>query len=93
MAAKVYNALLLNFIKPEIEKNLWKNQNGFCRNRSTSQILTIRLIIEAFRAKILEATQLFVDFSKAFDSLHRKKIEQIILASDLSKEAVTAIIM
>ena len=42
IAAKIYNALLLNCVEPEIEKTLRKNQNGFQRNRSkTSQILTI----------------------------------------------------
>ena len=39
------------------------------------------------------ATQLFVDFSKAFDSLHRVKMEQIQQAYDLSKETITAIML
>ena len=52
IAAKIYNALLLNHIKPEIEKILGKNQNGFWGNRSmTSQILSIRQIFECVRAK------------------------------------------
>ena len=38
IAAKIYNALLLNCIEPEIEKILWKNQNGFQRKQSISQI-------------------------------------------------------
>ena len=39
IAAKVYNALLLNHALPEIEK-IRKNQNGFQSNQSTiSQIL------------------------------------------------------
>ena len=43
IAAEIYNALLRNRIEPKIEMILWKNQNGFRRNRSTtSQILTIR---------------------------------------------------
>ena len=68
IAAKVYNTLLVNYIKFEIEKILRKNQNGFRRNRSTtSQILTIRRIIEGVRAKNLVATLLFVDFFRAFD--------------------------
>ena len=47
ISAKIYNVLLLNLIEPEIVKILKKNQNGFWRNRSTTtQILTIRLIIE-----------------------------------------------
>ena len=81
IAAKIYNALQLNRIEPEIEKILRKNPNGFRRNRfSTSQILTIRRILEGVRAKNLEATLLFVDFFKAFDSIHGEKMEQIFLA-------------
>ena len=59
----------------------------------TSQILTIRLILEGVRAKNLEATILFVDFSKTFDSIHRGKMEQILLAYDLPKETVATIMM
>ena len=33
IAAKIYNVLLLNCIKPEIEKVLGKNQNSFWRNQ------------------------------------------------------------
>ena len=93
IAAKIYNTLLRNRIEPKIEKILRKNQNGFWRNLSTSQIMTIRQNLEAVRAKNLETTILFVDFSKPFDSIHRGKMEQILLAYGLSKETVAAIIM
>ena len=36
LTVKDYSALLLNRIRPEVEKILWKNQNGCWRNRSTS---------------------------------------------------------
>ena len=86
ITAKFYNALLLNHIRPEVKKVLRKNQNGFRRNRSTtSLIVTIRRIIEQVRAKNFVATILFVDFFKAFDSIHRGKIEQILLEYDLPK--------
>ena len=39
IAAKIYNTLLLNHIKPNIEKILRKNQNGFRRNRSTTSLI------------------------------------------------------
>ena len=55
------------------------------------KFLTIRRILEGVRAKNLEATMLFVDFSQAFDSIHRGKMEQIILAYSLPKETVAAI--
>ena len=71
LAAKVYHTLLLNWIWHKIEKILWKNQNGFWRNHSTTlQILTIHWIIKGVWAKNLKATQPFLDFFKAFDSLH-----------------------
>ena len=44
-------------------------------------------------AKNLEARILFVDFSKAFDSIHSGKMEQILLAYGLPKETITAIMM
>ena len=83
---------LRNRIKPKIDNILRKNQNGFWRNRSTtSQILTIRRILEGVRAKNLQATLIFVDFTKAFDSIHRGKMEQILLAYGIPKETVAAI--
>ena len=92
IAAKIYNALLGNRIEPKIDNILRKNQNGFRRNRSTtSQILTIRRILEGVRAKYLQATLIFVDFTKAFDSIHRGKMEQILLAYGIPKETVAAI--
>ena len=63
---------------------------GFRRNGSTtSQILTIRRILEGVRAKNLQATLLFVDFTKAFDSIQRGKMEQILL----EKETLAAIMI
>ena len=92
IAAKIYNTLLRNRIEPKIDNILKKNQNGFRRNRSTtSQILTILRILEGVRAKNIQATLLFVDFTKAFDSIHRGKMEQILLAYSLPKETVAAI--
>ena len=94
IAVKIYNSLLRNRIEPKIEKILRKNQNGFRRNRSTtSQILTIRRILEGVRAKHLETAILFVEVANAFDSIHREKIEQILLTSDVPKETIAAIMM
>ena len=92
IAAKIYNPLQRNRIEPQIDNILKKKQNGFRRSRSTtSQILTIRKILEGVRAKNLQMTILFVDFTKAFNSIHRGKMEQILLAYVLPKETVAAI--
>ena len=56
-------------------------------------MLTICRILEGVQAKNLEATILFVDFTKAFNSFHRGKREQILLANGLPKETVAAIMM
>ena len=92
IATKIYNAVL--HIEPKTEKILWKNQNGFWRNQSTtSQILTIHRILKGVCAKKLEATILFIDSSKTFDSIHRGKMEQILLSYGLPKETVAATMM
>ena len=86
--------MLRNRIEPKIENILRKNQNDFLRNRSTTlQTLAIRRILEDVRTKILEATILFVDFTKAFDSIHRRTMEQILLAYSLPKDTVAVIMM
>ena len=82
--------MILNCIKPEIANILRKNKDCFWRNRSsTLQILSIRRIIEGVRAKKSPGNT--IDFSKAFYSLLRGKMEQIFQAHGLAKEAVTAI--
>ena len=92
IAAKIYNARLRNRIEPKIEKVLRKNQNGFRRNQSTtSQILTFCRILSV-RAKYLDTT-IFVDSSKAFDSIHKGKMNQILIAYGPPKETVAAIMM
>ena len=58
-----------------------------------SQILTIHWILEGVQAKYLQATMLFIDFTKAFDFIHRGKKEQILLTYSLPKETVAAIMI
>ena len=87
IAGKIYNVPLCNYIEPKIEKVLRKNQNGFWRN------LTIHQILEDVRAKKLDATISFVNFSKAFDSINRGKMEEILIAYSIPKETVAAIMI
>ena len=47
-------------------------------------------IIKGVWVKNLKATLLFVDFSKAFESTHIAKMEQIFLADSFHKETVTS---
>ena len=47
--------------------------------------------MKVYGQKHLQATLIFVDFTKAFDSIHRGKMEQILLAYGIPKETVAAI--
>ena len=86
--------MLLNRIRPVIDPILRKNQNGFRTNRSTSgKILIIRRILEGVKAKKLPTTLLFIDFAKAFDSIDRLKMENILIIYGIPKDIVNAIMM
>ena len=94
IAAKIYNLMLLKRIRPALEIVLRPNQNGFRPNRSTTgQILTIRRLIEGIKSKNLKAVLTFVDFTKAFDTIHRGKMNEILLAYGIPAETVAAIMM
>ena len=50
-------------------------------------------IIERVCTKNLKATLLFIDFAKAFDSIHRAKKKQILLVYGFRTETITVIMM
>ena len=86
--------MLLNRIRTAVDIILRQNQNGFRSNRSTSgKIITVRRIIEGANAKNLTATILFIYFSKAFDSIHRGKIEEILNAYGIPDKIISAIMI
>ena len=87
IAAKIFNRLILNRIRPHIEPLLRPNQNGFRAERSTtSHILALRRLIEGIKDKNLECVITFIDFKKAFDSVHRGKMLKILTALILDPE-------
>ena len=92
IAAKIYNKLILNRIVPKVEPLLRKNQNGFRAGRSTlSQILALRRIIEEITNCNKEAVFIFVDFSKAFDSIDRSKMFDILSLYGIPEFIIEAI--
>ena len=71
LAAKLYNTMLLSRISPHLDPILRCNQHGFCKDRSTTpQILALRRLIEELKISKRQAYIVFVDFSKAFDSVN-----------------------
>ena len=92
VASKVYNRCLLNRIRPAIETVLRPNQNGFRKGRSTtSHILALRRIVEELKNHDMEAVFAFIDFRKAFDSIDRNKMFQILEAYGIPSDVVAAI--
>ena len=65
----------------KIEKILRKKSKQLSKKsiHNLTLILTICRIIVSVYAKNLAVTQIFVGFSKAFDSVRRGKMEQILL--------------
>ena len=55
--------------------------------------IIVNWMVRRHTGKNLAATILFVDFTKAFGSIHRGNIEQILLACGLTNETVAAIMI
>ena len=92
LPAKMYNSMLLNRISPHLDPILGRNQNGFRKGRSTTpQILALRRLIEELKISNKQAYIVFVDFSKAFDSVNRKAMLHILLNYGIPEEIVNAI--
>ena len=77
--AKIYNQLILNRIRNVIDLRLGINQIGFRpKGTNVAQILALRKIIEGIKGNNLKAILTFIDFKKAFDSIHRGKMMRIL---------------
>jgi hypothetical protein len=91
--AKLYNRLLLNRIRSPVEPLLRQNQNGFRPSRTTIEpILALRRLIEELSCrKGSRLAAIFVDFTKAFDSVDRPRMFQILSAYGIPEETIAAI--
>jgi len=83
------NRMLLNRLQHVLDPHLKPNQNRFRPGRSTtSQILAL---IEGVKSNNLSVVLLFLDFRKAFDSIHRDKMFSILKAYGLPDEMIQSI--
>lgn len=84
--------MILNRIRQAIDPHLMENQNGFQEGRTTkAQVLSLRRIIEEVKKDNLTAVQCFIDFKKAFDSIHRGMMMKIVKAYDIPPNLFGAI--
>jgi hypothetical protein len=72
------NSLLSRLI-PYADEIIGDHKCGFRRNRSTEQIFYIRQILEKKREYNGTVNQLFIDFKKAYDSVRRKALCNILI--------------
>ena len=94
LATKLVNRMILNRIRPKIDPHLRKNQNGFRPGRSTiTQVLALRRIIEGVKRNHLPSVMVFIDFSKAFDSINHTIMFRILSAYDIPKRLLDAIML
>ncbi|KAI8484256.1 hypothetical protein Bbelb_380410 [Branchiostoma belcheri] len=92
LVAKIFNKMLLNRIRPAVDGLLRCNQNGFREGRSTvGHVLALRRLIEGIKSHNLPAIITFIDFKKAFDTIHRGKMLRILKAYGIPEQIVHAI--
>ena len=92
VALKTLNKMVLNRLIPHIEPILRDNQNGFRPGRSTtSHILALRRLLEGVTERKLTSVILFIDFRRAFDSLHRGILMRILRAYGIPDKLVRLI--
>ena len=93
LVMKTYNRLILNRIRPVLDPLLRNSQNGFRLKRSTvGQILALRRILEGVKEKNMSCIITFIDFKKAFDTVHRGKLIEILRAYGVPEKVVMAIL-
>ena len=86
------NRMILNQIQAKVDPYLRPNQNGFGPGRSiTTHILALRRLIERVKESSLKATLVFIDFKRAFDSIHREKMLKILRFHGIPELIVGAI--
>ena len=84
--------MLLERIKKDVDKKLRKEQAGFRPKRSTTeQIFTLRNIFEQANEWRACLYVHFVDFEKAFDSIHTESLWNIMRSSGVPEKMVRVI--
>ena len=92
IAAKVYNKILLNRIRDEVDPILRKNQAGFRPGRSCAQqIHILRRVLEGFRDYQLPLVVTFIDFKKPLFSSTGKVMFAVLRHYGIPEAVVNAI--
>jgi hypothetical protein len=91
---KILSNVLLSVLVPYIDKIIGDHQCGFRRKRSTTdQIFCIRQILEKKWEYNETVYQLFIDFKKAYDSVRREVLYNILIEFGVPRKLVRLIKM
>ena len=92
LVLKLYNRMILNRLRPILDPLLRISQNGFRQKRSTiGQIIALRRLIEGAKGNNLPCILTFIHFRKAFDTIHRGKLIEILRAYGVPDKMIEAI--
>ena len=91
IVAKTYKRLILNRIRPVLDSHLRTNQNGFRVGTTVGHILALCRLIEGIKSNQLPAIITFIDFRKAFDTIHRGEMLKILRAYGIPEQRVNPI--
>ena len=88
--SKIFGRVLIRTIKKGIDNILRKEQAWFRENRSTiDQIFTLRNILEQVNEWNATLYTHFIDFEKAFDSIHRERLWNIMSIYEIPGELIS----
>ena len=92
-AAKLFNKMILHRIRVLVDPKLRDSQNGFRPHRSCPQhILALRLLVENCTLyKEQSAVLTFIDFKKAFDSVHRSYLLDTLVEFEVPEYLIMAV--
>jgi hypothetical protein len=86
IAYKILSNILLAKLTLYVNEIIGDHQCGFCHNRSTTdQIFYIRRILEKKWEYNGTVHQIFIDFKKAYDSIKREVLYNILLEFGIPK--------
>ena len=91
---KILSNIQLSRLIPYAEEIIGHHQRGFRRNRSTNDhIFCIRQILEKKWEHNEAVHQFFIDFKKAYDSVRREALYNILIQFGIPKKLVRLIKM
>jgi hypothetical protein len=89
--SKVFCIVLISRITEAVDKKLRQEQAGFRKGRGIDHIFVLRNILEQCHEWQRKLLVNFVDFEKAFDSLHRDSLWKILRNYGISSKIVQLI--